>query len=599
VRTHYPLGAMLTLIVVTGVLRAADDPETSLPTGLTSAAILRPALEKMRQSSSAFRRQCRRLASVPSLRVSLALEDPSRRPSHRARSAMTYRDGRLVSVDIRFTLLDDPVELIAHELEHVIEQLDGIDLEIHARTGMAWKREDGAFETRRATEVGKRVAREVHLPSTTLASPTLPPDPPWRPMHVVAQQQAFASAHDPPSGRVSADGRFVVLASEARLVPWDENSTSDIYVLDVAAGLVTLETHGVVAGSANGSSVHPDISGDGRYMVFESTAGNLTPVELAAGIPRVFWRDRSTGVTRLLSATTAGAPADGVSRGPAISADGSVVVFTSSSTNVLDDVRATGGMGVYRIDLASNVRSRIDVTPDGRRPAGQGASPSISGDGRLVAFTSNADLTTGTVRGDRPRDANGVYDVYVRDVLEARTTRVSIGPSGSDSDGPSYHPAISLDGRHLVFVSEASHLTSNRRQSPAQVFVRDLKTGTIEMVSHTPAGRPGNAPSSRPAVSGDGAVIAYQSLASNLLCETRCDAADLDINLLWDVYVHDRRARHTTRVSRSQTDEWMDSSRGPSMDAAGRALAFASTQASSPDDRGHDEDLFIVGMNRR
>ena len=216
---------------------------------------------------------------------------------------MTYRDGLLVSADIHFTVFEDPVELIAHELEHVIEQLDGVDLEVHVRTGMAWKREDGAFETRRATEVGKRVAREVNLPATTPAGPTRSHAPSWRPMHVVAQQQAFATAHDPPSGRVSADGRFVVLASEARLIPSDENSTSDIYVLDVATGLVTLETPGVVAGPANGSSVHPDISGDGRYIVFESTAGNLTPVELAAGIPRVFWRDRDTGVTRLLSAT--------------------------------------------------------------------------------------------------------------------------------------------------------------------------------------------------------------------------------------------------------------------------------------------------------
>jgi len=266
---------------------------------------------------------------------------------------------------------------------------------------------------------------------------------------------------------------------------------------------------------------------------------------------------------------------------------------------VLDDARATGGIGVYRIDLASNVRSRMDVTPDGRRPAGQSASPTISGDGRFVAFASNADLTAGTARGDRPRDTNGVFDVHVRDVLEARTTRVSIGPSGSDSDGPSYHPAISLDGRHLVFVSAASNLTSNRRHSPAQVLVRDMDTGTIEMVSHAPAGRPGNASSSRPAVSGDGSVIAYQSLASNLLCETRCDAAELDTNLLWDVYVSDRRTRHTMRVSRSQSDEWMDSSRGPSIDATGRTLAFASTQPSSPDDRGHDEDLFIVAVKRR
>ena len=592
------VATVIGLVVATGVLQASSDPDVLLPPTLTGAGLLRPALEKMRRSSPTFRRQCRRLAGVPHLRVNLLLEDLSRRPTYRARAAMTYRDGLLVSVNIHLTTFGDPVELIAHELEHVIEQLDAIDLDTHVRTGMAWKREDGAFETRRATEIGRRVAREVGL---TMSPQSLAmPQPGWTQLYAVAQQQAFANMRDPASGRVSADGRYVVLASNARLSPVDDNTTSDIYVVEVATRSATLETPGADGGPANGSSVHADISADGRYIVFESTAGNLTQVELAPGVPRVYWRDRETGITRVLSATPSGEPADGLSNSPVISADGETAVFVSSSTNLLDDPRASGGIGVYRVELSSNRRSRVDVTPDGVRPAGQGTSPAVSGDGRLVAFASTADLTmaAGSDRREQRRDDNGVFDVYVRDVLEARTRRISVGADGNDSDGPSYHPAISIDGRHLAFVSEASNLTSPRRRAHAQVFVSDIETGAIELVSRAPGSGPGNAPSVRPAISGDGSTIAYQSLASNLLCEKQCQAGDLDINLLWDVYVHDRRTRHTIRSSTEQADEWMDSSRGPSLAATGHVLTFASTHPGS-EDEGHDEDLFVLGLNRQ
>jgi Tol biopolymer transport system component len=565
-----------------------------------AAAILQPTLESMWQSSPTFRRQCRRLAGASDLRVTLSLEDLGRRPSHRAKAAFKHLNGRLVAVDVQVTTLDAAVELVAHEIEHIIEQLDGADLERHVRAGAVRKHEDGSFETLRATTVGRRVAREMGLPAAVPEPIPAPHQPSWTPLHALVQQEAFATGHESPSGRVSADGRFVVFASRARLSPADNNSSRDIYVFDLSTRQATLETPGLNGKPANGESFNPDISGNGRYVVFESAAGNLTNIDLPTGTPRVYWRDRELGITRLLSTAPGGEPANGISRAPAISGDGGTVVFTSSATNLLEDEKTKGGIGIYRIELATSQRWRVDVTSDGRGHAGQSASPAISGNGQFIAFASDADLTTGDTPPcrEQSRDANRMFDVYIRDAFSHRTRRVSIGSSCRDADGPSSNPAISADGRHVAFVSEASNLTSASSLSGAQIFVRDMETGAIEMVSRTPAGRPGNARSTSPAISNDGLVIAYQSLASNLLCESRCASTDRDINLIWDVYVYDRGARRTTRASVDPTDEWMESSRGPSLDQTGRVLTFASAHSRSIDDEEHDEDLFVVESSR-
>ena len=177
-----------------------------------------------------------------------------------------------------------------------------------------------------------------------------------------------------------------------------------------------------------------------------------------------------------------------------------------------------------------------------------------------------------------------------------RTRRVSQSRGGRDTDGPSYHPAISGDGRFVAFVSEASNLTHDGSKRVAQIYLRDMETGATELISRAPAGRPGDAACARPVVSGDGSVIAYQSLASNLLCDDKCGPSGRDINLLWDVYVYDRPVRRTIRASSGRREEWMESSRGPSLDDTGRLLAFMSTHPSSPGDEGHGEDLFILGL---
>ena len=135
------------------------------PSNLAAASVFRPLLDGMWQSSPTFNGQCRRLAAAPRLKVVLRLEAPQHRPSFAARTVLERRDGVLVAAHVFLSLTPDAVELIAHEVEHVLEQLDGVDLEAQAGSGNVWKRDDGAFETRRATEVGRRVAREVKLRS--------------------------------------------------------------------------------------------------------------------------------------------------------------------------------------------------------------------------------------------------------------------------------------------------------------------------------------------------------------------------------------------------------------------------------------------------
>ena len=167
-----------------------------------------------------------------------------------------------------------------------------------------------------------------------------------------------------------------------------------MYVFNLSTATLTLESAGRNGVIANGESVGPDISGDGRYVVFASSAGNLTDPQIPPGVPRVYLRDREAGTTRLLATSVRGWPANGYSSNPAISADGTTVAFESAATDLLappDDVGTT--VNVYWMRWSSGQRARVSVTTTGHARAGQSVSPSLSADGRYVAFMSTADLT--------------------------------------------------------------------------------------------------------------------------------------------------------------------------------------------------------------
>jgi hypothetical protein len=146
-------------------LSQTSEAAVALPGNLAAAPVFQSFLDSMWRSSPTFRRQCSRLVAAQGLRVALRLEELQRRPSFDARTVFVRQDGVLVAAHVFLSLSPAAPELIAHEVEHVLEQLDGVDLAAHVGSGNVWKREDGAFETRRAAEVGRRVAREVGLVS--------------------------------------------------------------------------------------------------------------------------------------------------------------------------------------------------------------------------------------------------------------------------------------------------------------------------------------------------------------------------------------------------------------------------------------------------
>jgi Tol biopolymer transport system component len=359
---------------------------------------------------------------------------------------------------------------------------------------------------------------------------------------------------------------------------------------------VAEQSRGSGKGSEDGDSSRPDISSDGRFVVFESVAPNLLDTVVPSGMIRVFLRDREHGTIRLLSTAAEGAaPREGAWT-PAISADGTTVVFWSAASNPSGMCRsAAPGPGLYLVRPSDDACLRVDVTSAGIPQHAQSTTASVSGDGRYVAFVSRADLTCRSeidCPGELP-DRNGLSDVYVRDVARNVTVRVSRNPSGHDPDGPSYQPAISSDGRYVVFVSEASNLVARIRNRVPHVYIHDMTTGITELVSRTPAGRSANGASRSPAVSRDGLMVAFQSRASDLVCETNCGLGGRDINLVSDVFVHDRRTRRTIRLSADGGEEWMEYSRAPSLDDSGRVVVFVSPHSIDERDRDFDEDLYV------
>ena len=313
---------------------------------------------------------------------------------------------------------------------------------------------------------------------------------------------------------LSADGRRVAFATDAaNLSPADTDTHLDVFVrdLDTRETILVSRASGRPGAKADDESGNPVISGDGRYVAFTSSASNLAAEPVTQS--HLYVRDLRTGTTTLESRASgiAGAPAGGgVLAGTAISADGRRVAFATRAGLVPEDDNRR--RDVYVRDRPSGKTMLVSRAAGaaGAVVRGDSIRPSISADGRTVAFDSWAQLD--------PADGNAHSDVYVRALGVATTTLVSRSGAGAAGNDDSRFPAISADGSRIAFASQATNLSA-AAGAVQNVYVRDAHGGAAPLIVSRAAGAGGaggDDSSGGAAISADGRFVAFSSDATNL-----------------------------------------------------------------------------------
>jgi Tol biopolymer transport system component len=382
-----------------------------------------------------------------------------------------------------------------------------------------------------------------------------------------------------PNPSISADGRYVAFDSDvANLVPGDTNGLSDIFVRDRTAGVTYLVSKNSAGDQGNTYSVYPSVSADGRYVAFMSGATNLVYAD-TNGVADIFVRDRQTGTTTRVSRNSAGVEGNDGSFSPSISGDGRYVAFPSDATNLVAG-DTNGVSDIFVRDRNTGTTYLVSKSSAGVVGDSYSSYPSLSSDGRYVVFESAA---TNLVAGD----TNGMYDVFVRDRTTGTTTLVSKSSTGEIGNGYSTAPFISADGRYVVFDSYATNLVAGDTNGMSDVFVRDRQTGTTTLVSKSSTGVLGSGNSYYASISADGRYVAFYSYAVNLVTG--------DTNGVEDIFVRDRQTGTTTRVSKSSAGvEGDGDSIYPSISADGRYVVFYSAASNLvPGDINGAGDTFV------
>ena len=341
-------------------------------------------------------------------------------------------------------------------------------------------------------------------------------------------------------------------------------------LLPASAGQIDRVSLSSTGTEANGESLFPDVSADGRCVVFLSAATNLVPDD-TNGFWDIFLRDRVAATTVRVDVGPNGEEADAGAWGASITPDGRFVVFDSDSTNLVPD-DTNDSCDVFLLDREAGALELISLTSAGQQAHGCSHSAAVSADGRYVAFRSYAaDLV--------PDDTNDVGDVFVRDRQAKTTERVSVSTSGEQADDLSddwdFLATISADGRFVAFGCWAKNLAPGVTVSSLQIYLRDLVAKTTECITLNAEGAPANDICYRPVISADGRCVAFISDADNLVPG--------DTNAREDIFLRDRVAGTIERVSLTDSGQQLVTWAGagyPAISADGRYITFSS---NSPD----------------
>jgi WD40-like Beta Propeller Repeat len=309
---------------------------------------------------------------------------------------------------------------------------------------------------------------------------------------------------------ISADGRLVAFESLAwNLVPGDVNGASDIFVRDIVAGTTTLVSANQLGVQGDSFSNSPAISAGGGFVAFDSSATNLVDGD-ENGLPDIFVKNLTDGSVQLASLAWDEEQANSTSRAASVSSDGNRVAFMSGASNLTQRFDSNSADDIFVRDIAAGTTALVSADPDGNYVEAESMLPSISADGRFVAFESNGPIIPGEP---------GNHE-YVRNLDTATTVIADIQLNGQPATAYTAHGSLSSTGRFVAFVSSSRKLVLGDTNGKMDVFVRDLALGRTVRVSVSTAGVQGNGDSSAidvPAISFSGRAAAFFSSASNLV----------------------------------------------------------------------------------
>jgi hypothetical protein len=397
----------------------------------------------------------------------------------------------------------------------------------------------------------------VVVPGATAHAGTLPSRP-----YLVSRDASGAIASEYADfSDLSGNGRFVVFVAKAPMVPGDGNAKADVYVKDRWSGSIERVSVSSTGAEANGDNGFPTISDDGNRIAFQSQATNLGGTN-ALGFADIYVRDRKAGTTTRASVSTTGGELGAASGRPKISGNGRFVTFDTAAANaVAGDSNATSD--VFLRDLQTSTTDRVSITSSELQSSVGSLSGAVSDDGRFVAFTSGEELaggqasdsaidvyvrdrTAGTTvnahvssaeavaiggNGGPPEisgngqyvvfssaatnlvasDTNAVSDVFRRDLVNGVTTRVSLHDADTQLAKDSYPRDVTDDGNQVLFESDAPATAATDAGTDRDAFVRTISTASTRRISTSPvAPDPGNNASGS-SLSDDGAASSYEA----------------------------------------------------------------------------------------
>lgn len=373
-------------------------------------------------------------------------------------------------------------------------------------------------------------------------------------------------------GDASDDGSIVVFESEWAFDAADFNAAPDVIVSDRTTGTQTRVSKAYGGGAPNAEAEDAAVSGDGRFVTWTSSASNIVPGD-TNGVHDVFRFDRSTGTTVRISVSSSGEQGISGSRGASMSDDGELVVFESDASNLVgNDTNARSDVFVRAVDKGTT--TRWSVAANGAQGTGHSDEPAISGDGTTVVFSSRSAFDAA--------DTNGERDIYRK--VGVGVTLISKGLGGAPTNGASHVPTVDQDGTVVAFRTAASNVVGFDDNGADDIYV--WESGTAELVSAVPSG--GVAPNGAQgdvSLDDSGNLVGFSSTAPELTSGAPTTQA----------LVRNRADKRTDHVSASLTGEvgnGVDSTQAISGD--GRSVVIRAVSDNLlPDDPNYSADLLV------